>query len=285
MERRSSLDGGGKAKGVAQFRLREVRYFLPFLLSLLATAAVAAEPQEVAFPSGKFELRGFIYTPAGGGPFRAILYNHGSEQKPGWKPELGRFFSEKGYVFFVPHRRSHGRSPRDPRVDSLYNSGTASLVALHETHLEDQLAALHFLKQFPGVDADRIAIAGCSFGGIQTVLAVEASADKKAAFRAAVDFAGAAQTWKFSPALQQKMINAVRRAAVPVMFVQAENDYDLTPSYTLAKELEKLGKPHKLSIYPPHGASVQEGHGFCGGRGAAVWGPDVLAFLDAYLKN
>jgi dienelactone hydrolase len=198
---------------------------------------------------------------------------------------LGRFFSENGYVFFVPHRRSHGRSPRDPRIDSLYNSGANGLVALHEAHLEDQLAALDFLKRFPGVDQDRIAVAGCSFGGIQTILAVGAGADKKPGFRAAVDFAGAAQTWRSSPALQQRMVSAVRKAVVPVMFVQAENDYDLSPSYVLAKELEKLGKPYKLSIHPPYGTSVQDGHGgFCF-RAPAVWGADVLSFLAAYLKN
>ena len=66
---------------------------------------------------------------------------------------------------------------------------------------------------------------------------------------------------------------------------RAENDYDLSPSYALAKELDKLGKPHKLAVYPPYGASVRDGHGgFCG-RGEAVWGPDVLAFLEAALKN
>ena len=239
----------------------------------------------MSFPSGKLELHGFVYKPAGNGPFRAILYNHGSEQKPGWKPELGRFFSEHGYVFFVPHRRSHGRSPRDPQVNALYNSGTSGLVALQEIHLQDQLAALDYLKRLPGVDPGRIAIAGCSFGGIQTVLALEAGADGQANFRAAIDFAGAAQTWRFSPALQQKMVGAVRKAAVPVMFVQAENDYDLSPSYALAKEMAKLGKPHKLAVYPPFGTSVQDGHGgFCG-RGVTVWGPDVLSFLDAALKN
>jgi len=226
-----------------------------------------------------------VYTPAGRGPFRAILYNHGSEQKPGRKPELGRFFSDNGYVFFVPHRRSHGRSPRDPEVDTLYNSGANGVVALQELHLQDQLAALDYLKRLPGVDPQKIALAGCSYGGIQTVLALEAGADGKASFRAAIDFAGGAQTWRHSVALQQRMLAAVGKATVPVMFVQAENDYDLSPSHALAKELGKLGKPHKLVIYPPYGASVRDGHGgFCD-RGEAVWGRDVLAFLDTALQN
>lgn len=246
--------------------------------------ALAAEPEEVTFSAGGLELRGFLYTPQGAGPFRAVLYNHGSEQRPGWVPQLGRLFSDSGYVFFIPHRRSHGRSPRDPRIDALYSSGLSGVVALHEMHLEDQLAALDFLKRLPKVDRDRIAVAGCSYGGIQTLLAAEASADRKTGLRAAVDFAGGAMTWRNAPALQSRMLAAARRAAVPVMFVQAENDYDLTPSYALAREMEKGGKPHQLSIYPPHGVSVREGHGFCV-RGSDVWGPDVLLFLDAHLKN
>ena len=188
-------------------------------------------------------------------------------------------------MFFVPHRRSHGRSPRDPQVDSLYNSGANGVVALQEIHLHDQLAALDYLKRLPAVDPERIAIAGCSYGGIQTILALEAGADGKASFRAAVDFAGGAQTWRHSVQLQQRMLSAVRKATVPVMFVQAENDYDVSPSHALAKELDKLGKPHKLAVYPPFGTSVQDGHGgFCG-RGNAVWGRDVLSFLETALKN
>jgi carboxymethylenebutenolidase len=252
----------------------------PLLLSIAAAAATAAEPEEVVFPSGALELHGFMHRPEGSGPFPAILYNHGSEPRPGSKPELGRLFSAKGYVFFVPHRRGQGRSPRDGRVLTL------GALALNEMQLEDQLAALDYLKRLSYVDPGRIAVAGCSFGGIQTILAVEANADRKLGLRAAVDFAGAAETWRTSIALQERMIRAVRKATIPVMLIQAKNDYDTAPSYALAKELEKLGKPYQLSIYPPYGNTVQDGHGgFCSRGGAAVWAPEVLAFLDSHLKK
>jgi dipeptidyl aminopeptidase/acylaminoacyl peptidase len=106
----------------------------------------SARPEEVKFPSGKLVLHGFLYKPPGNGPFPAILYNHGSEKDPGPKPPLGAFFSSRGYVFFVPHRRGHGRSPHDSYIESLYAQGAAGRIALHETHLEDQLAALAYLK-------------------------------------------------------------------------------------------------------------------------------------------
>jgi dipeptidyl aminopeptidase/acylaminoacyl peptidase len=165
-------------------------------------------------------------------------------------------------------------------VDSLYDRGAAGRVALHEVHLEDQLAALSYLKQLPYVDPNRIAVAGCSYGGIQTVLAVEANAEQKLGVRAAIDFAGGAMSWR-SHSLRNRMVSAVRKATIPVMFIQAENDYDLGPSRTLAGELERLGKPHKLLIFPPYGDTRQEGHGgFCS-QGGDVWGPAVFSFLEA----
>lgn len=70
-----------------------------------------AREQLVQFPGESSTLGGFIWKPAGDGPFPAVLYNHGSEQLPGWKPDLGQLFVGNGYVFFVPHRRGQGRSP------------------------------------------------------------------------------------------------------------------------------------------------------------------------------
>ena len=254
------------------------------VLFLNVTVLLAAQPDEVTFPSGKLMLRGFLYKPDGNGPFPAVLYNHGSEQNPGLKPALAEFFSSRGYVFFLPHRRGHGRSPNDSVVASLYAQGAAGRIALHETHLEDQLAALAYLKQLSDVDPQRIAVAGCSYGGIQTVLAVEANAEQKLGLRAAIDFAGGAMSWR-SLSLRDRMVRAIRKATVPVLFIQAENDYDLGPSQTLARELEQLGKPHKLLIFPPYGNTHAEGHGMFCSQATNVWGPAVTSFLDASMEN
>jgi len=255
-----------------------------FLSSIQNASGQSAPPEEVKFPSGNLVLHGFLYRPQGNGPFPAILYNHGSEEKPGSKPELGEFFSGKGYVFFVPHRRGHGRSPHDAYVESLRAQGVSGAIALHETHLEDQLAALSYFKTLSEVDSQRIAVAGCSYGGIQTVLAVEANAEQQLGLRAAIDFAGGAESWK-SLTLRNRMITAIRKATIPVLFIQAENDYDLGPSRTLAGELEQLGKPHKLLIFPPYGNTHAEGHGVFCSRATNVWGPAVSSFLDASMAK
>ena len=68
-----------------------------------------------------------------------------------------------------------------------------------------------------------------------------------------------------------------------MLFIQAENDYDLTPSYTLARELEGAGRAAQVRVYPRFGQSAQDGHDFCV-RGADIWSPAVLAFLDETMR-
>ena len=262
------------------------RRWLPaIVLAALAGLAGAAEPQLVAFRSGDLELRGFIFKPEGSGPFPAVLYNHGSEKLPGSKPEIGNFFSSNGYVLFVPHRRGQGRSPGGYIMDAL--RGTSStmrgqlMVGLLDQQQADVVAALDYLKGLPYVDARNIAVAGCSFGGIQTVLAAEGDLG----LRAAIPFAAAAQTWSGSTEIQERLIAAVRRATVPVFLIQAENDYDLSPSRVLSKEMEQAGKTYKATVYPPYGATQSEGHGgFCF-KGTDVWGKDVLSFLRSVMRG
>ena len=69
------------------------------------------------------------------------------------------------------------------------------MVRLLETdHLNDQLAALAWLRTQKFVEGDRIAVAGNSFGGIEAVLGAE-----RGLYCAAIDSAGGAQSWSEAP--------------------------------------------------------------------------------------
>jgi len=256
------------------------------LALLVAHPALAQEPKPrlVSFPSCALELRGFLWTPAGPEPFPALLWNHGSEKLPGAVDPVGQFMVGAGHAFFVPHRRGHGRSPGPYIMDELRSATSALdrsalLVRLHEAQVEDQLAALAFLQAEPQVDRARIAVMGFSFGGIQAMLAVE----RAVGFKAAVNCSGAAQTWQNSVDLQSRLKRAARAATMPVFFLQAENDFDLTPNKVLAEEVARAGRPVVARLYPPFGSSAQDGHDFCV-KGVATWGPDVLAFLATHLR-
>ena len=289
-----------KSRIVRRRRSDRTRFYLRSVLCVsivsLASAVASAQSspetppapataQEFSFPSGALTLHGFLFKPSGDGPFPAVLWNHGSERLPGRLQPLADFFTGQGYVFFIPHRRGQGRSSdAGPYImDILRNEGqqrgpsarSARLVDLMELHFQDQLAALAYLRSQPFVDSKRIVVMGCSFGGIQTLLAAESAPD----VRAAVDFAGGAESWQSSPDLRTRMIKAAQHARVPVLFIQAEGDYDLTPSHTLPKEMEKHGQRAQMKIYPSVGRTQQENHEFCV-HGVASWGRDVLTFIN-----
>src|SRR5262249_20642153 len=106
---------------------------------------------EITYAPG---LHGFVYKPEGTGPFPAMLWNHGSEEKPGWQPELATFYNRSGYVFFIPHRRGHGRSPgeyivaRNTKIQSStlnVSEAERQMVRLHDEYSSDVEAAVNWL--------------------------------------------------------------------------------------------------------------------------------------------
>jgi len=70
---------------------------------------------------------------------------------------------------------------------------------------------------------------------------------------------------------------------MPVFFLQAQNDYDLTPNRVLSEQVRAGGKRAESRVYPAQGIGAQDGHNFCV-RGVDTWGPDVTKFIEAYLK-
>jgi carboxymethylenebutenolidase len=259
-----------------------------FAVFLFAAAVAASDV--VTFPSGTLTLHGVVYKPDGRGPFPAVLYNHGSAA--GMLSQqafdaLGPVFVRHGWIFFGPYRRGQGLSADaghyiGDQIDAAVKrggiaEGADTMLRLLETdHLDDQLAALAWLRKEAFVDSKRIAIAGNSFGGIEAVLAVE-----RESVCAAVDSAGGAQSWAQSKVLPLRMIRAVKNAKAPIFFFQAVNDWNLAPTQALSNAMKEAGKPYETKIYPPYGKSHQDGHTF-GYFGSAVWENDVFQFLDQH---
>jgi dienelactone hydrolase len=246
-----------------------------------AAAAVLADPVEITFPSEGRTLHGTLYLPAVPGRAPVVVYNHGSERDPGprWLGRIGKFFQKNGFVAFMPYRRGAGGSEGPywkDAVDALPAAARdAATVAQLDAESADVVEAVHWIRGQPFADPAAISVAGCSFGGIHTLVA----AAKPLGLRAAVDFAGASMTWATNTALRGRLTRAAEGALTPVFFLQAENDFDTTPSRVLSAAMLAAGKPARVKIYPPQGSSPMEGHaGFCT-RGQGAWGDDVLAFL------
>jgi carboxymethylenebutenolidase len=260
------------------------------LFSLLLSPLVLSAADIVVFPSGEIALHGVLYKPEGKGPFPAVVYNHGSA--PGMLSKeafdaLGPAFASHGWVFFGPYRRGQGLSASvGPYIGDQIaaaekhggiSTGAAAMVRLLETdHLNDQLAALAWLRKQGFVQPDRIAVAGNSFGGIESVLGAE-----RGDYCAAIDSAGGAQSWAQAPELQLLMTRSVRNANAPIFFFQAANDYDLSPSKILSAVMKDASKTYEVKIFPRYGNSPQDGHTF-GYFGSAVWADDVFRFLNQH---
>ncbi|MGH7516462.1 MAG: dienelactone hydrolase family protein [Gemmatimonadales bacterium] len=174
-------------------------------------------------------------------------------------------FAGRGYVFLLLFRRGHGLSTEQgPFVgdllerqlgDSGEDARNRLQIRLLETdHLDDARAGLAFLRALDQVDPERVAAIGHSFGGSLTLLVAEPDSS----LRAAVDFAGAAESWRRSPHRRARLLAAVGRSVVPTFFIQAANDYSVAPARALAAEMTRLGKAHRLKIYPPFGRTPAE---------------------------
>ncbi|MEO7423832.1 MAG: prolyl oligopeptidase family serine peptidase, partial [Fibrobacteria bacterium] len=227
----------------------------------------------------------------GQGPFPVVLYNHGSAPKmlsSQASAIIGPMFAQKGWVFFMPYRRGQGLSENQgPYImdeirsakKSLFGNASKTMVNLLKTdHLNDQLAALAWLKRQDFAQKNRIVAMGNSFGGVEAILGMV-----QGSYCAGIDASGGAESWKSSPELRTLMKNAIKKTEKPVFLFQAENDYDLSPSKTLYSEMIRDGKSAQIKIYPVFGKSAEDGHSFPY-RGASIWFNDVSSFLDKYCR-
>ncbi|GAA0915946.1 hypothetical protein GCM10009558_025370 [Virgisporangium aurantiacum] len=137
------------------------------------------------------DLAGFWLAPDADGPHPALVFNHGSIGfGPASLPGL-QVLVALGYAVFAPIRRGHNDEPGPYWLDLVpapWGSPEMGrqLVAALRGELVDVLAAVDWVAARPEVDAGRIVVAGSSFGGVLTVLALS----EPAPLWAGISFAG-----------------------------------------------------------------------------------------------
>ena len=274
--------------------------FVPVLSAWAAATAQRPAPDVVLIRSGDAVLHAHLWRPAGQGPFPAVLINHGSgrtrEELQRLGPyedqseTLGPVFARHGYICLFLFRRGVGPSSDqgESAIDAMNREFAArgqaagdsmQLKLLNERELRDAKAALAFLRAVPGVDSSRIALVGHSFGGSLTLLLAE----HEPTVRGAVIFSAAGYSWDRSAILRSRLLGALAGIRAPVFFIHAANDYSLNPGKVMDERLARLGKPHRLKIYPPIGRTPDDGHAFPL-LGVAIWEPDVFKVLDEWTR-
>ena len=250
------------------------------------------DKQRVTFKSGELTLVGFLFKPPGTGPFRTLVWNHGSERNPGTSPQfdsVAAIFVPAGYVVFAPMRRGHGLSEgayisdvvqqdRQAHGDDAANRLAVRL--LETEQLDDQLAGLAHVKRQPYVDTTRLVVAGCSYGGIQTLL----GAERGAGYKAAVAISPAALSWAGNPYLRDRLAKAVSKIDIPVFLLQPPKDASLEPAHVLGAALTRRGASNRVKIYPAEGPDDLQVHCFGGAKGMHIWAADVVSFLKTVVR-
>jgi len=274
---------------------------IAFFYTSAAAVAQQSAPEVVVIRSGDATLHAHLWRPPGQGPFPAILINHGSgrtrEELQRLGPyeqqseTLGPVFARHGYICLFLFRRGVGPSTDqgENAIDAMNRVFAArgqearnatQLELLEHRELDDATAALAFLRAVPGVDSNRLALVGHSFGGSLTILLAE----REPALRGAVIFSAAGYSWDKSPELRSRLLAALSRIRAPVFFIHAANDYSLNPGKVMDERLARLGKPHRLKIYPPIGRTPDDGHAFPL-IGVKIWESDVFKSLNDWMRN
>ena len=265
-----------------------------FLLSASLTGQQRGHnKQSVKFKSGQLTLVGVVYKPDGLGPFPAVIWNHGSEKTPGRSRQfdtVADIFVPAGYAVFAPSRRGHDSSEGayiSDLMDAEEKKGGAEgagrlMVRLLETEqLDDQFAGIAYAKTLPFVDANRIVVAGCSFGGIQSLLAAERGGGLKAAF----SISPAALTWGWNPYIRDRLVTAVHGIDIPARLIQPPKDASLEPARVLGEEALRARKDAFITkVYSPDTVPKdQQTHCFGGAKGFHNWATEAVEFFDSVL--
>lgn len=239
-----------------------------------------------------------LYSPAGEGPFPAVIDVHGgpTAQSKRRFSALRQYLVSRGYVLLAPNvRGSSGYGKTYSALDNMDLGGGP---------LKDIIACKKWLVERAGVDKDRVAIMGASYGGY---MALAAAAFTPGEFAAHVDYFGFSDlkslvesypaywavyaSWTYkkygdpkNPAHAQYQhdrspIHFVDRIQGPLLVVQGANDIRVPrdQSDRIVRALRRAKRPVHYLLF------LDEGHGFTKTKNRLTAYQTTDRFLHRYL--
>jgi carboxymethylenebutenolidase len=244
----------------------------PLLLALILFAslsAVAADGKSVSYKSGDETVSGMLYTPAGKGPFPALIVIHEYWGLNDWVKEQASKFADQGYVALAVDLY-RGKVADNPDLAHQLMRGVPE-----DRAKRDLGAAFDYLAAQPNVKKERIGSVGwCMGGGYSLDVAL-----LEPALAAAVINYGHLAT---DPA-ELKKINA------PILGNFGGQDQGIPPADVkkFGEALDKLGKKVDIKIYPDAGHAFENPNnkqGYRADDAADAW-KRSLDFLAGTLKK
>ena len=235
---------------------------------------------------GTVTLETTVYRPDGPGPFPMIVFNHGKipgdprYQARSDPMSFAREFVRRGYVVVAPNRRGFAGS------GGTYEQDGCDVASNGLGQAADVAATIDYMSKQPYVDANHVAVAGTSHGGLATI-AYGTEAAK--GVRALINFSGglrqdACTGWQDN--LTQAFGSYGGKARVASLWLYGDNDSVWTPDL-VAKMFAAYRGAQDGEAAPANGAKLvdfgaykNDAHRLVGDRdGVEVWWPHVEAFL------
>jgi carboxymethylenebutenolidase len=236
---------------------------------LFAVTAFATDSKNVSYKSGEETVQAVLYTPAGKGPFPAIIVIHEYWGLNEWVKEQASKFTDQGYVALAVDLY-RGKVATTPDMAHELMRGVPEDRAKRDLH-----AAFEFLQAQPNVKKDRIgAIGWCMGGGYSLDVALQ-----EPALAADVIHYGHLAT---DP-------DALKKISAPILGIFGGKDRGITPEdvHKFEAALKQLGKKVETKIYPDAGHAFENPNnkdGYRADDAADAW-KRTLDFLNGTLKK
>ncbi|HXM68053.1 MAG TPA: dienelactone hydrolase family protein [Candidatus Acidoferrum sp.] len=240
-----------------------------WIFLVFAAYSLAADSKSVSYKSGDETVQGILYTPAGKGPFPAIIVIHEYWGLNDWVKEQASKLSDQGYEALAIDLY-RGKVATTPDLAHELMRGVPEDRAKRDLH-----AAFEFLQAQPNVKKDRIgAIGWCMGGGYALDVALQ-----EPTLAADVINYGHLAT---DPA-ELKNINA------PILGSFGGQDQGITPDdvHKFEAAMKQLGKKVEIKIYDDAGHAFENPNNKTGYRpadAADAW-KRTVNFLAENLKK
>lgn len=260
-------------------------------LTLLPSVAVEQELQLdyrlneriVLIPAGKSGqamMETTVFRPNGPGPFPLLIINHGKDAGPPNQQARDRFifmataFVKRGYAVMVPMRQGFSNST------GRYQDFGCNMTANGYTQARDVRDAVDFARTQDWIDADRIVVAGQSYGGLATMAL---GTEDVPGVRGLINFAGGLRDdanlcdWRGELVRAFAAYGAANKIAS--LWMYGENDSLFGPQLVARMHDAFIHAGGKARLVE-YGAFKRDAHGMIGSRdGEKVWWRDTERFL------
>jgi dienelactone hydrolase len=238
----------------------------------------------VLIPAGRnhqARLETTVFQPNGPGPFPLIIINHGKDPgHPNLQPRdrfyhMAHAFVARGYAVMVPMRQGFANST------GRYRDRGCDMTANGYIQAEDIMDTLSYAREQKWIDADRIVIAGQSYGGLATMAL---GTRELPGVRGLINFAGGLRDDSNNCGWRSSLVSAFAEYGsqnkVPSLWMYGQNDSLFGPELVarMHDAFEQAGGKAQLVEYAPF---KRDSHGMLASRdGEKVWLGDTMRFLE-----